>query len=151
MKKTYQLTVAGKEALEKELAELIALRGEIARKIAEARDNGDLAENSEYDEARNRQAVDESRINEINTILLNSTIIKAKTSTKVTIGNTVVLENEGTKKTYTIVGSVEADPLEGRISDESPIGQALLGKAVGEAVSIKTPKGETSYMIVEIK
>jgi transcription elongation factor GreA len=151
MKKTYQLTVAGKEALEKELAELVALRGEIARQIAEARDNGDLAENSEYDAARDRQAVVESRINEINTILLNSTIIKAKASTKIAIGNTIVLDNNGTKKTYTIVGSVEADPLEGRISDESPIGQALLGKAVGEQVGIKTPKGETSYTIVEIK
>lgn len=151
MKKTYQLTTAGKEALEKELAELVALRGEVARQIAEARDNGDLAENSEYDAARDRQAVVESRINEINTILLNSTIIKAKVSTKITIGSTVVLENDGTKKTYTIVGSVEADPLEGRISDESPIGQALLGKAVGEQVSIKTPKGETSYIVVEIK
>ena len=150
MKKAYQLTPAGKQELENELEELKSRRGEIAQKIADARDFGDLSENAEWDAARDEQAQVETRIAEIEDILLNAVIIKPNSSGVVSVGNTVVLKDVKVVE-YTIVGSVEADPLEGKISDESPIGQALLGKKVGDKVTIKTPGGEVHYTIQEIK
>lgn len=152
MKKAYQLTPDGKKELERELEELKSRRGTIAQKIADARDFGDLSENAEWDAARDEQAQVETRIAEIEDILLNATIIQTKKTDSIAVGCTVVLENEkGKQVTYTIVGSVEADPLEGKISDESPIGQALLKKKVGDTVTIKTPSGEITYKIIEIK
>jgi transcription elongation factor GreA len=153
MKKAYQLTAAGKLDLENELNELKARRSEIAQKIADARDYGDLSENAEYSAARDEQGQVESRISEIEEILLNASLINDKHSkpTKVVLGVKVDLQSDTKKQvSYTVVGSVEADPLEGRISDESPIGQALMGKKVGESVSIKTPSGVASYTIVAI-
>ena len=154
MKKAYQLTPAGKLELEKELDELKSRRGQIAQKIADARDYGDLSENAEYSEARNEQAQVESRIAEIEEILQNASLITAsnKKASAVGLGATVDLHHSETKKkvTYTIVGSVEADPLEGKISDESPIGQALMGKKVGDKVSIVTPSGNVGYEIAAI-
>lgn len=153
MKKAYQLTADGKKELEQELQELKARRGIVAQKIADARDFGDLSENAEWDAARDEQAQVETRIAEIEDILMNATIIKAKNNTIVEVGNVVVLKGAKNGKTveYTIVGSVEADPLEGKISDESPIGRALLDKKVGAEVTIKTPGGEVSYTVEEIK
>lgn len=152
MKKVYQLTPAGKLELEKELEELKSQRSDIAQKIADARDYGDLSENAEYDVARNEQGQLETRISEIEEILQNASIITHTTSSKVAVGVTVTLKSDkGKNVTYTIVGSVEADPLEGKISDESPIGQALLNKKVGDTVSIKTPRGEVAYTVEEIK
>ncbi len=151
MKKAYQLTPAGKQELEKELEDLKSRRGEIAQKIADARDFGDLSENAEWDAARDEQAQVETRIAEIEDILLKASLITPKSNTIVEVGNTVVLKDEKKVAEYTIVGSVEADPLEGKISDESPIGQALLGKKVGDSVTIKTPGGEVHYTIQEIK
>ncbi len=154
MKKAYQLTPAGKLELEKELEELKSRRGQIAQKIADARDYGDLSENAEYSEARNEQSQVESRIAEIEEILQNASLITAsgKKTGAISLGVTVDLHHSETKKkvTYTIVGSVEADPLEGKISDESPIGQALMGKKVGEKVSIVTPSGNVGYEIAAI-
>lgn len=154
MKKAYQLTPAGKLELEKELEELKSRRGLIAQKIADARDYGDLSENAEYSEARNEQAQVESRIAEIEEILQNASLISGskKKSGAVSLGVTVDLHHSETKKkvSYTIVGSVEADPLEGKISDESPIGQALMGKKVGDKVSIVTPSGNVGYEIAAI-
>lgn len=154
MKKAYRLTPAGKLELEKELEELKSRRGLIAQKIADARDYGDLSENAEYSEARNEQAQVESRIAEIEEILQNASLITSskKKSGAVELGVTVDLHHSETKKkvSYTIVGSVEADPLEGKISDESPIGQALMGKKVGEKVSIVTPSGNVGYEIAAI-
>lgn len=155
MRKAYQLTPEGKLELEKELQELKSLRGHIAQKIAEARDYGDLSENSEYAEARNEQAQVESRIAEIEDILQNASLIdSSKTSkTNVELGATVELQNLKSRKTvtYTIVGSVEADPLEGKISDESPIGKELMGKKVGDKAEILTPSGHVSYEVVTLK
>jgi transcription elongation factor GreA len=151
MKKAYQITESGKQELEQELEDLKSRRGEIAQKIAEARDFGDLSENAEWDAARDEQAQVETRISEIEDILLNASIIKTKSKSNVAVGSTVVLNNGKKTVEYTIVGSVEADPLEGKISDESPIGQALLGKKMGEEVSIKTPGGEVVYTVEEIK
>jgi transcription elongation factor GreA len=152
MKKVYQLTPAGKTELEKELDELKSQRGDIAQKIADARDYGDLSENAEYDAARTEQGQLEARISEIEDILQNASIIEHTKSSKVTVGVTVVLKSDkGKSVSYAIVGSVEADPLEGKISDESPIGQALLNKKVGDSATIKTPGGEVVYTVEEIK
>lgn len=150
MKKTYQITQAGRQELEAELQELKARRGDIADKIAEARDYGDLSENAEYDSAREEQGLVETRIAEIEDILMNAEEIKARKSTKVQLGSTVELKTGGKQFNYTLVGPVEADPLSGRISNESPIGIALLGKMVGDKATISTPKGDTTYTVVSI-
>lgn len=152
MKKLYHLTDEGKKELEKELEELKGRRGDIAAKIANARDYGDLSENAEYDAAREEQAQVESRIAELEDILKNADIIKpAKNNGTVQVGSTVELVNDGKKAVYTVVGPVEADPLEGKISNESPIGAALMGKKEGDKVTIETPKGKTTYTIKAVK
>ncbi len=151
MKKIYQITESGKRELEAELVTLKGRRGEIADKIAEARNYGDLSENAEYDTAREDQALVESRIAEIEDILANAEIIQVGKGTKVVLGSTVELKNDGKTATYSVVGPVEADPLEGKISNESPIGEALMGKKVGDTVTITTPRGSTTYDIVAIK
>ncbi len=150
MKKTFHITLEGKKELETELEELKGRRGAIAEKIANARDYGDLSENAEYDSAREEQGLVESRVAEIEDILQNADIIKPTKSSTIKVGSTVVLKN-GSLVTYQIVGPVEADPLEGKISNESPIGSALMGKKEGEKVTIKTPKGETTYEVKEVK
>lgn len=150
MRKEYQLTLDGKQELQAELEDLKARRGEIAEKIATARDFGDLSENAEYSSAKEEQSQVETRIAEIESILLNSSIIEVTNNSEVEVGNTVELKTDGKEATYSVVGSVEADPLEGKISDESPIGQALLGKKVGDTVSIETPKGTMAYKVIKI-
>ena len=151
MNKVYQITESGQRELERELEELKSRRGEIADKIAAARDFGDLSENAAYDAAREAQGLLETRITEIETILQNASIIQAGSSSTVTLGSTVELEANGKAVVYTVVGPVEADPLEGKVSNESPIGQALMGKAVGDTVTISTPKGELAYMVVALR
>ncbi|MBM3210279.1 transcription elongation factor GreA [Candidatus Saccharibacteria bacterium] len=150
MKKAYQITEEGRSELQQELETLKASRGEIAEKIAAARDFGDLSENAEYDTAREEQGLVETRIAEIEDILQNAEIIKAGSSNKVTLGVKVELSAGKKRYTYTVVGPVEADPMEGKISDESPIGEAILGKKVGETATVVTPKGDTVYTIESI-
>lgn len=151
MKKLYQITIDGKRELEAELVELKGRRGDIADKIAEARDFGDLSENAEYDAAREEQGLLETRIAEIEDILLNAELIKAGSKSKVTLGSTVELKTGKKTVSYTVVGPVEADPLDGKVSNESPIGSALFGKKVGESVTISAPKGDIKYEITSIK
>ena len=151
MNKVYQITESGQRELEGELEELKSRRGEIADKIAAARDFGDLSENAEYDAAREAQGLLETRITEIETILQNASIIPAGSSSTVVLGSTVELEANGKTVVYTVVGPVAADPLEGKVSNESPIGQALMGKAVGDTVTISTPKGELAYTVVALR
>ena len=150
MKKLYQITSAGKKELEAELGEQKSHRGAIADKIADARDFGDLSENAEYDSAREEQGLLESRIAEIEDILLNAEIIKGGSKTKVTLGSKVELKTGSKSVVYTIVGPVEADPLDGKISNESPIGEAVFGKKVGDSATITTPKGSVTYKIANI-
>ena len=152
MKKQYHLTPEGLAELKAELAELVSRRSEIAEEIASARSQGDLAENAEYHEAKEEQGRNEGRIEEIENILANSEVIEApKDDNKVRLGSKVELKGEDNKvKEFQIVGTVEADPLNGKISDESPIGQALLGKKVGEEVEIKTPAETATYKIADI-
>jgi transcription elongation factor GreA len=151
MKQQFKLTEEGREELQKELEELIASRPLLAERIKLAREFGDLSENAEYSAARQEQEKTESRIAEITHILENVLLIK-KTPSKgvVGLGSTVELRGNEGDKTFIIVGSVEADPLEGKISNESPIGQALLGKKIGDSVEIKTPADTISYSIVRI-
>lgn len=152
MKKQFHLTQAGVDELKAELAELTGLRSEIADRIKTAREFGDLSENMEYSAARQDQERNEARISEIEHILANVQIITApKSDGKVVLGSTVVLKSkDGKTKEFQVVGTVEADPLNGKISDESPIGQALLGKKEGQEVEIKTPADTTTYEIVDI-
>jgi transcription elongation factor GreA len=150
MKKQFYLTKEGIAELEAELRDLIAQRTLIAERIKTAREFGDLAENAEYQSARQDQEKLESRIAEIEYILQNVEVIeKPKGDSKVQLGSTVMLKNHDTKK-FQVVGTVEADPLEGKISDESPLGKAVLGKKVGDEVEIKTPAETAVYKIVEI-
>ncbi len=132
IKKTISLTNEGKKELEQELDELIKNRPVIAEKIATARAFGDLSENEEYSSARNEQKMAESRILEIQDILKNAKIIRGGKKDKADLGATISLEMNGRKVEYTLVGPTEANPLEGKISNESPIGKALLGKKAGE-------------------
>jgi transcription elongation factor GreA len=150
MKKAYQITSEGRQELEQELEELKGRRGEVADKIANARDFGDLSENAEYDAAREEQGLLETRIAEIEDILLNAEIIKAKGKSSISLGSTVELKTGKKSFVYTIVGPVEADPLDGKISNESPIGSAVFGKKVGDVVEITTPKGKATYEVIRI-
>jgi transcription elongation factor GreA len=147
IKKSVSLTTEGKKALEKELAELIANRPAITEKIATARAFGDLSENEEYSSARNEQKIAEGRILEIQEILKNAKIIKGGKKTKADLGATVILQLNGKKVEYTLVGPTEANPLEGKISNESPIGKVLLGHKVDETLDLN---GKT-IKIIEIK
>lgn len=150
MNKLYQITLEGKKELEAELEQLKGRRGAIAEKIAEARDYGDLSENAEYDAAREEQGLVESRIAEIEDIVTNAELIKGGKKSSIGLGSKVELKTGRKTIVYTVVGPVEADPLEGKISNESPIGSALFGKKVGDKAVVTTPKGDIAYQIVSI-
>ena len=151
MKKLFRLTQSGVNELQAEHDNLIVKRPEIAESIRSARELGDLAENSEYQTARAEQERNEARINELNNILQNVEIIeKPKSGSKVQLGSKVTLKGAKANKEFQVVGTVEADPLEGKISDESPIGKALIGKKVGDTVEIKTPAEVISYEVIAI-
>lgn len=150
MKKEFQITIEGKKELELELESLKAQRTEAIEKVATARDFGDLRENAEYDVARQEQGLIETRLAEIEDILNNAKIIRRKNTTEVSLGSTVELKTDDKCLLYTLVGPVEADPLEGKISNKSPIGEALMGKKLGEDVVVSTPKGDTTYQIASI-
>lgn len=147
IKKSINLTAEGKKELEKELDELIKGRPAIAERIATARAFGDLSENEEYSSARNEQKIAEGRILEIQDILKNAKIIKGGKKDKAALGATVVLDMGGRKVEYTLVGPTEANPLEGKISNESPIGKAVMGHKAGESFDFNGKK----VKIVEIK
>lgn len=151
MKKTYHLTQSGIEELKEELAELISQRSGIADRIRQARELGDLSENAEYQSAREEQDRLESRISELEHILQNTQLIKKpKIDGQVRLGSTVVLKDSGKPKQFQIVGTMEADPLNGKISDESPIGRALLGKKIGDKAEMKLNGGMKAYKIIQI-
>ena len=147
IKKSISLTAAGKKELEAELDELIKGRPEIAEKIATARSFGDFSENEEYSSARNEQKMAENRIAEIQEILKNAKIIRGGKRDKVALGACVSLTLSGKKMEYTLVGPTEANPLEGKISDESPIGKALMGHKAGEDFTFNGKK----VRILEVK
>lgn len=152
MNKQFRLTKDGVAELEAELKALVAERSNVADRIKTAREFGDLAENAEYQSARQEQEKNESRIAELEHILQNANLITApKNDSEVELGNSIKLKSkDGKTKEFQVVGTVEADPLNGKISDESPIGKALLGKKVGDEIEIKTPAETTTYKIVQI-
>jgi transcription elongation factor GreA len=152
-KKEFYLTKDGIEKLGAELDDLVKnQRPKVASELKEAKEQGDLSENASWEAAKDHQAFIEGRIAELEQILRNAVVIAApKKKDKVNIGSIVHLEIEDGKQIYTIVGSTEANPSEGRISNESPIGQALLGKTKGDEVTINVPSGEMVYKISHIE
>lgn len=157
--KQYPMTLAGKAKLEEELEYLKTVkRKEVVERIKIARSFGDLSENSEYDSAKEEQGFVEGRISTIESMLRNALIINEEetSSSTVTLGRTVTFDEliDGKRadfeESYTIVGSAEADPIEGRISNDSPIAKALMGHQVGDVVKLTTPGGEMEVEILKI-
>lgn len=143
----------GLEKLKRELADLKTVkRREIAERLESAKALGDLAENAEYQEAKEAESLNEARIQEMQEILRDIVVIQKPIDSKnVQIGSTIEVTSSHGNETFTIVGSEEADPLAGRISNESPLGRAFLGRAAGESVSTKTPGGNDTYKILKIR
>lgn len=141
-KKSVSITATGKKALEEELAKLIAERPEIIERIATARAFGDLSENEEYSSARNEQKFAENRILEIQEILKNASVIRNSARSKAALGAKVTILFNGKEKCYEIVGSIEADPSNNKISDISPLGKALIGHKAGESFDFNGKKVE---------
>ncbi|MBW3537973.1 transcription elongation factor GreA [Candidatus Parcubacteria bacterium] len=152
-KREFYLTSEGVTKLKEELNDLVRnQRVKIAERLREAKEYGDLSENIQWDDAKDRQAFIEGRIAEIETILKHSSVIEMPKGTKVvSLGSTVHLELEDGVQRYTIVGSTEANPEEGKISNESPIGRALLGKKPGEQVEVRVPSGTMTYRVTKIE
>jgi transcription elongation factor GreA len=150
-KPTY-ISKDGLEKLRKELEEMVSVRRpEIAQRIHDAKEHGDLSENAEYEDAKNEQAFVEGRIQTLEALIKNATIIdEHHTNDHVQIGSTVKVDGPDGKQSLTIVGSTEARPTEGRISNESPVGRALLGRKSGEKVTVQVPAGDIAYKIVSI-
>ena len=156
MAKQHKLTPQHMQELKDELNYLKTVREkEVAELIKEARSFGDLSENSEYDEAKNEQGKLFSRIAEIEAVLSNYVLIDEQQfdANAVSIGSQVTVKDEksGKETTYRIVGSQEADPMQGRISEDSPFGKALLGKAAGDKVEVEAPIGMLYYTVVNIQ
>lgn len=153
MVKPYYVSEESLKELGKELEVLrTAKRREIAERIKEAKALGDLSENAEYQEAKEAQAINEGRIIELEDLMRRTVVIKKrKELERVWIGSTVEVKSNAGHRTLTIVGSEEADPGNGYISNESPLGQAFLGKKVGEEAEAETPNGKIKYKIVSIK
>jgi transcription elongation factor GreA len=150
------LTPEGLKKLQEEIEYLsTAKREEVAERIREARDFGDISENSEYDDAKNEQAMLEHRISTLQEKLRRARVIKSSeiSTDRVSLGTQVTLKDleDGENFTYEIVGSAEADPTNHRLSNESPVGQAILGKKVGEKVTVPAPVGSLKYQVVSIE
>ncbi|GAA0334489.1 transcription elongation factor GreA [Bacillus carboniphilus] len=153
--KVFPMTKAGKEKLEQELEQLKTVkRKEVVERIKIARSFGDLSENSEYDSAKEEQAFVEGRITTLENMIRNAKIIEEDdlNSDTVSLGKSVTFIElpDGDEETYTIVGSAEADPFDGKISNDSPIAKSLMGKKVGDEVVVQTPGGEMNVKIVSI-
>lgn len=151
MKKLFKLTQDGVDELKREHTELVSQRAEVAERIKEARELGDLSENAEYQSAREEQDRLETRISEVERVLRNVQIIKKpKNHSTVTLGSTVKLKaSSGKTQQFQVVGTMEADPLSGKISDESPLGKQLMGRKVDDKVVLKNPSS-TNYKITSI-
>lgn len=155
MEKVYPMTLEGKEKLEQELEELKTLkRKEIVERIKIARSFGDLSENSEYESAKDEQAFVEGRITTLENMIRNAQIIDHSdvAEDEVSLGKKVTFIElpDGEEEEYTIVGSAESDPLSGKISNDSPIAKALIGKKVNDEVSIQTPGGDMKVKIIRV-
>lgn len=142
----------GLEKLKKELQELkTTKRQDLAARLEHAKTLGDLSENAEYQEAKEEQSLVESQIAELEEVIRNAVLIKGHRTDQVTVGSTVRVRSDNGEESYTIVGSEEANPAQGKISNESPIGKSFLGRKVGDDVEVKTPAGAIMYSIVDIR
>lgn len=143
----------GFEKLKQELEHLTKVkRKEIANRIQTAKDLGDLSENAEYADAKEAQAFNEGRVAELETLVKNLTVVEnGGGKEEIGMGSSFIVKSNGEEKKFTIVSFNEVDPLEGKISNESPLGRSFLGRKKGDKVKINTPRGETEYRIVEIK
>ncbi len=152
----YQMTHDALKELQDELDQLKTVgRAEMAEKIKVALSFGDLSENAEYDEAKSEQGKMESRINELEHLIRNAVIIDDENDEEGTVGRTsiVTIKNLATNDevTYRLVGFTQSDPLAGKISDESPVGKALIGKHVGDVVEVEAPRGKVSFEILQVE
>jgi transcription elongation factor GreA len=147
------LTKEGLVRLQEELSNLKGKRREVAERIKTAREFGDLAENSEYEDARNEQSFLEGRIEEVAEMIRHAVVLQKNGNGggKAELGSVVTLQMDGEKLVYELVGATESDPSHGKISVESPLGYCLMGKTKGEAVEINTPNGKITYKIVNLK
>lgn len=153
MDKVHYMSAEALEKLKAELQDMKTVkRRDVAGRIESAKALGDLSENAEYHEAKEEMALLEQRIAEVEDILKNVALIEAETGAKgvARVGSTVVVNVQGKEKTFHIVGSQEADPVNGKISNESPIGSALLGAKAGTKVDVTTPVGKTAYEVVSV-
>jgi len=147
------LTQEGIKKFQEELDYLLKVKmEEIKEKLQEARAQGDLSENAEYDAAREEQAIAFERIQELQYILKNAVVIESEGGDVVQIGSTVsfILKTDGQEQTFKIVGSAEADPFSGKISNESPVAMAVLGRRIGDFGHVNLPNGSTEVEIVEV-
>lgn len=150
MTETIYLTKEGLDELKIELKELIdTKRTEVAQRIKNARDMGDLSENAEYQAAKEEQAFVEGRIAELEDIIKNAKVQKASKD-EVAVGHKVTVHIDGGEQTFHLVGAPEADPIKGKISHESPLGSQLMGKKVGESFEVEAPVGKLTYTIKKI-
>jgi transcription elongation factor GreA len=140
------------EELRAELDDMVNVkRAEVATRIHEAKEHGDITENAEYEDAKNEQAFVEGRIQALSALIKNAVVIEENHSTThVQIGSTVTIRSQDGKESFTIVGSAEAAPADGKISNESPVGRALLGRKKGEEVTVSVPAGDYTYKILSI-
>ena len=151
--KIQYLTAQGLEALKKEFEELKNKKiPDIANLIDEAKQQGDLSENAEYHQAKEEMAWAQGRLQELRYLLDNAEIVESvqKNQGVVMVGSTIIIKNSTTTKSYTIVGPHEASPLQGKISNESPLGESFLGHKVGDDIVVNTPAGKQTYEILEI-
>ena len=154
MENVTYLTKNGLKKLEDELSYLTTVRrAEVAERLHQAQGDGDLLENAEYEAAKNEQSFVEGRIVTVQTILSKAAVIKkGKNDGVAKVGSTVIVqENNSDKESFVIVGAAEADPSEGLISNESPLGQALLGSKAGDKVVVTAPSGDTTFYITKVK
>lgn len=146
------ISASGLAEIKKELENRIkVVRPEIAQRISEAKEMGDLSENFAYHEARDQQGLNESRIIEITEMLSTAVVVEEKKGGSIGLGSSFKVKIGGVEKTYEIVGENEANPMEGKISNVSPLGNAFLGKAAGETVEAKVPSGTMTYEIISIQ
>ncbi|MDO8463279.1 MAG: transcription elongation factor GreA [bacterium] len=146
------VTAEGLEKLKTELAHRTGeMRRQIADKIERAKELGDLSENAEYDEAKDEQAFNEGRIIELEAVVDSAVLATRQAdSDAVQIGSSVEVQTNGDRKQFHIVGANEAEPIHGKISNESPLGKALIGRAVGEQFDVDTPRGKKNYKVLSI-
>ena len=153
MKQVYYVSEAGLNKLKEEQAHrMTVVRKHISEAIGSAKEQGDLSENFEYQDAKERQAENETRLIELNEMIARAVVVSSETGgSEIRIGTTFKTEINGTEKMFELVGATESDPMAGKISHESPIGMAFLGKAVGDEVSVAVPSGTMTYKIVSIQ